>query len=225
MSFCFNLFSQITKGKIILSLNGNLHKESIEKTSSSELKYFTEGQYQELEIKGEKLITNRFSLGFGISYISGDENFSEKYWHFDINSPQLNEFYFIGKKIKITNIVPNVNLRHNIPFLESVSLFSTFSFRYNIFKTDYSTYYDISESNSEGFSMYQIYSTDNDFSKGFISAELYPELVYYIIENLGLSLTLGGIEFTTNERENYDSGINIRFEPKYWKFGIQYIMK
>lgn len=225
VSFNYNLFSQITKGKIILSINGNTFKETIEKNASNELKYNTDGKYTDFEIKAEKLITNNLSLGFGLSYISGDEKFSEWHWISDRLSPQYIKEYFIRKQINTTNIVPNVNLRHNIPFLESVSLFTTFSFRYNIFKTDYSSVYDYNESNTSGYTYYQISSTDDDFNKGFISAELYPELVYYVIENLGLSLTLGGIEFTTIERENYDSGINIRFEPKYWKFGIQYILK
>jgi hypothetical protein len=204
----FDSFSQIEKGNIILTLDGNYVKTQSE-TGVNTNYTNTKGQYLNVGSSIGYFFTNRLVVGLGVDYNWEKET-------------RLNELYITDylqqeeMKIKSDVILPNLYVGYYYQILSNFYLSANAKISYGRVKVDYSTIYASRTTNGESL----LYSNDDNTDYDYFSSKLFPELTYFY-KRLGISLGLGGIEYSMTDWETGSSNWIISFHPNNWRFGIK----
>jgi hypothetical protein len=216
-----NLFSQIEKEGVIVSVDGNYMKTTTEDGATSNQNV---SQTKNLNIGTSVgyFITDKFIAGVGLDY----------YWNKESISTEMMINRFLQKEImnsKSKAFLPNIYLGYYYPIINKLYFTINVKFSYGKIKSDYNTliagsvYYatdSVIEIHDPYSSPYlKEYEGNSEFD--FFSAKLFPELTYFISANFGLCLGLGGIEYSMTDWKTDNSNWGVNFNPVYWKLGIK----
>ena len=215
-----NLFSQIEKGNISIGINGNYTRMNTQNGVTTNLNY-TKGQYLNAGVDIGYFITDRLIAGAGLDYIGNKET---RY-----NSVYFNNFLQMEEMdLKSKAFLPNVYLGYYYKVVSKLYFSTTLKFSYGKIKTEYSTTFagggpftdsnGTIQSNSDPY----VKGSNGDSETDLFSAQIYPEVMYFITGKFGVCLNLGGIAYSINDWETNNSGFAINFKPDYWRFGIKF---
>jgi hypothetical protein len=216
-----NLFSQIEKGKIIVSIDGNYLETSTENGVTSNQNV---SQIKNLNLGTSfgYFITDRFVLGVGLDY----------YWNKESRTTELmiNKFFQAEvMNIKSKAFLPNIYLGYYYPIINKLYVNANLKFSYSTIKSEYNTliagsvYYpsDTVITLTDRYSSTYVNGTEGNSEVDLFSAEILPELTYFISSKFGLCLGLGGIKYSMIDWKTENSNWTINFDPAYWRFGIK----
>lgn len=216
-----DLFSQIEKGRIIVSIDGNYRKSTTENGVTLNQNV---SQIKNLNIGTSVgyFITDRFVVGVGLDY----------YWDKESRTTELmiNRFFQIEvMNIESNAFLPNIYLGYYYPILNKLYLNASLKFRYGKVKTDYNTmiagsvYYQSDNVIiiTDQYSSTYVMSSEESSKIDLFNAEVVPELTYFISSKFGLCLGLGGIEYSIIDWETDNSNWSINFNPVNWRFGMK----
>lgn len=214
-----NLFSQIEKGNISIGINGNYTKVNTQNGVTTNLNY-TKGQYLNAGFDIGYFITDRLIAGAGFDYIGDKET---RY-----NSLYFNNFVQMEEMdLKSKAFLPNVYLGYYYKVVSKLYFSTSLKLSYGKIKTEYSTTYagggpfidanGTIQSNNDPY----VKGSNGDSETDYFSAQIYPEVMYFITGKLGVCLNLGGIAYSINDWETNNSGFALNFKPDYWRFGIK----
>lgn len=215
------LFSQIDKGNIVFSVDGNYMKTT---TGNGVTTNHNVAQIKNLSLGTSVgyFITDRFIAGVGLDYYCNKESrTAELKIHQFVQTEVMN--------IKSNVFLPNIYLGYYYPIINKLYINTNLKFSYGKLKSDYNslivgrvynptdTYVEL---NNSYFSDYvEGYEGNSDVD--FFSAKLFPELTYFITSNFGFYLGLGGIEYSMTDWATSNSNWGINFNPENWRFGIR----
>jgi hypothetical protein len=222
--FSLDSFGQIAKDKVIISMNGNFMKINTESGVKTN-EFSTKGQYVNLGTSIGVFLSDHFIMGVSVNYNWGKETRMNKLIYgnnllqieqLEIRSNILLPGVFFGYYVPIvgkfyfnTNMVLNcgkVNSDYERLFAQRTTYFSTDS-----------SYIYIDNNHVSG-------GSSGSSSTYYFSAQICPELSYFISSKFGLSMGLGGIEYSLTDWKSENSAFAVNFNPAYWKLGVKFIL-
>lgn len=218
-----NSYSQLDKGSIIIALEGNYSNTSNKNgvtTNTTE----TDGKYLEVGTSIGLFLTDRIVAGFGFEYKWAKESrFNELYFN----------NFFQAEYMNLTSKFPSPNLfiGYYYPIINKLYFNTNLKISYGKISTDYSTIYSGVENNSNSNnpdfelgdnSNNYIQSSENKYEYDYFSSKIQPALTYFISNRLGLTISLGGIEYSMLDWKNNTSDWIVNFDPAYWSFGVEF---
>jgi len=215
----FNSFAQFSKNDIIIQINGNYMKTKTEygvTTNQSN----TNGQYLNAGISAGSFMTNRFFIGIGVDYSQSKET---RY-----NMLNFNDFIQAEEmNTKTYAFFPSVFLGYYYPLFDKLYFITNLKFSFGKIKSDYTSTYAGAKSPSYSDSLMitepgYMRESKNESESDYFSTQLCPELSYFISTNFGLSLGLGGIEYSMIDWKTENSNWAVNFNPVYWKLGVKF---
>lgn len=216
-----DLFSQIDKGKIIISVDGNYMKSTTENgvTTSQNL---VQGKYLSVGASVGYFITDRFIAGLGLDYNWNKEDRTTEL--------MINRFLLIEEMhIKSKALLPNIYLGYYYQIINKLYINTNLKFSYGKAKSEYNTLFanfadypsDTMRVPDDWYSSRYIIGKDKSSGVDFFSAKILPELTYFISQKFSLCLGLGGVEYSMIDWKTDNSYWIVNFNPAYWKFGIK----
>jgi len=216
-----DLFSQIAKGKIIISVDGNYLQTTTESGVSTN-QNLAKGKNLSVGTSVGYFITDRFIAGVGLDY----------YWNKESRRTELmiNRFFQAeDMNIKSKAFLPNIYLGYYYQIINKLYINTNLKFSYGKIKSDYTTLIsgNVDYPNDTYIVLTDLYSPR--YVKGyegrsevdFFSSILFPEVTYFISSNFSLCLGLGGLEYSMTDWKTDNSNWRINFNPVYWRFGIK----
>ena len=221
-TFSVNTFSQIKKGNVLISLDGNYQKtgSAIGVTTNNFSSY---GPSLALGISAGVMFSDNWAIGVGLDYgrnkITTVNELVYAAQHIQVESMDTKEniyapnifisyYYNIAGKLYLST-----SLKFSAGFAKQVS--ESFIASMYIPDVEPGTITTIDDRYDRNMS----FKHTSDIEFGNIT--LYPELVYFISNRIGFHLGLGGISYTMPDWETKDSQWLVNFNPQYWQLGIK----
>jgi hypothetical protein len=217
-----NLFTQIEKGRIIITLDGNYIKTTTENGVTLNQNV---SQIENLNIGTSVgyFMTDRLVVGVGLDY----------YWDKESRVYQLKIYRFFQSEvmnIKSNAFLPDLYIGYYFPIISKLYINTNMKFSYSKFKTDYnSSLVEITYNQSENLNLDTIPNSleyfggsKNSAKTDLFNAEIFPELTYFVSSKVGLCLGLGGIEYSIIDWKTDNSSWTINFNPINWRLGIKF---
>lgn len=219
--FTAQSFAQIGKGDLILSASGNYQK------SASESGVFTNNDAtnsKQLNVGGSfgYAFSDRMVAGFGLDYLwTKETRFNQLY---------INDFIQMEEmQVNGDGLIPNLFLAYYYPIVDKLYLSANFRVSYGKIKSDYRSVSAIAENlsaNELGYLNESSANTSLVERSGESNVDLFgvginPELTWFVSDQFGLYLGLGGVEYTTMDWESDNSAWSVNFNPSNWNFGLR----
>lgn len=219
-----NIFGQIGKGDVFISVNGNYSK-NYSGSGVTTNEFNTSGKYLELGSTVEYFLTDRLSAGFGIDYQWSKETKRNELF---LKFPDINYAHYQLMYSKSNVFLPNIFLKHYIPINSKLYFNTNLQLSYGNINSEYLTsVLDINRYNVDGagYNMEDYPTFMNGSSKqteiDFLAAELGPELTYFITPKFIGCLSMGGVEYGMYDLDIDNSVWTVNFNPVYWKIGFR----
>jgi hypothetical protein len=218
-------FGQIGKGDIFISLDGNFMK-SFSGSGVTTNEFNSSGKYLEVGSSVEYFFSNHLALGAGLDYQWTKET---KYNQIFLKLPDFNlalaHFQMMDTKSHV--YLPKVFLKHYILISNKLYFNTKLQFNYGKIMSQYETF--IIDSNNSNISDETVSENNPDYvtesskesEDDFFSAQLGPEINYFITPKFSACLSLGGIEYGMFNWETDNSLWAVNFNPVYWKLGLK----
>ncbi len=216
-----DLFSQIEKGKIIVSIDGNYIKTNTENGVTSNQNV---SQIKNLNIGTSVgyFITDRFVLGVGLDY----------YWNKESRTTEMmiNRFFQAeAMNVKSKAFLPNIYVGYYYPIINKLYVNANLKLSYGKIKSESNTliagnvYYPSGTLITivDQYSSTYMNSYERNSEVDLFTAEILPELTYFISSKFGLCLGLGGLGYSMIDWETDNSSWTINFNPVNWRFGFK----
>lgn len=204
-----DLFGQISKGNFIISFDGNYMKTNTESGVMTN-RLNSSGQYLSIGSSLGYFFSNRFIIGIALDYNWRKE---KRFSKLLINNLMQQEGMYIKSKV----ILPNIYLGLYFPITNKLYFNTNLKFSYGIINADYKTiYWAVSDS-----TLTYIRGYSDESKSDFFSAQICPELTYFITPKFGLCLGLGGIGYSLIDWKKENSFWIVNFNPSYWEFGFK----
>jgi len=224
----FLLHSQIKKGDNIISLNGmytkNTSQDGVMGNSMT-----VNNRHLNLGATYTSYVSNHLLLGFGLDYISQkDLRTSELILNdgHDVNSQILRyetlnlkytaplPFLLVGYNMNVTNRLNfNANLKINYGQMSTNTTDQTIYQQFPIFNSQ-----PVLVSNILLPNITTVSKGKNDFA----AASIIPEMTYFFTNQIGLSVALGGIQYSITDWKTSKSDFWINLSPNTWLVGLKY---
>ncbi|WP_321289544.1 outer membrane beta-barrel protein [uncultured Sunxiuqinia sp.] len=217
----FNVFSQIEKREMIISVDGNYSQSTIESGVTNNLNS-NQGKYLNIGASVGYFITDRLITGIGFDYNWGKED--------RLNNLMINRYY----QSEITNIkskvfLPNLYIGYYYPITNKLYVNLNIKFSYGKIKSEYDSFWagrvsypsgtliDLTDEYSSSYAM----STDGSSKVDYLGIDVLPELSYFISSRFSLYIGLGGVSYSFLDWKTDNSSWSINFNPTCWKTGIK----
>jgi len=213
--------SQIIKGDYTVSVNGNYFKGS-NSSGVSTNSFTTTSENINASISVEHYKMSILYIGLGLDYHLGNDNI--------FNSLSSKNFtQFENMNVKSFLIFPNIIYGYYLPITDN--LFFNLSARvgYGVLGNHYNSDY-MNFQHSIGGTLTQPIKANEDLNWrsndyfGDFGASLSPEINYFLSDNFGLCMRLGGIDYSILDWNKDLSSLNVNFNPNNWRLGIRFIL-
>ncbi|MCK9312271.1 MAG: hypothetical protein M0P26_08350 [Bacteroidales bacterium] len=215
----FDMFAQMEKGDIIISVSGNYIKTTTEDGGYTN-QNATQGKYLNFSPSIGTLTKDNTIAGLGLDY----------YWTKEkrFNSIRFNGFLqneVMNAKSKV--ILPYFYIGYYYHIISKLYLNANFKMGCGVIKSEMNTDYvgtreydGSSDLTSFDFETY-VNGAESSSDYDYFCTNIYPEITYFVSTRLGLCLGIGGIEYSMIDWKKDNSSWIVNFNPNYWKFGIK----
>lgn len=215
----FDLYSQISEGNILISLDGGFRQVNTESGVTTN-QLTSQERYLNLGPSVGYFITDRIVAGVGLDYYRDRE--------VRTNNLLINYEYLQKERINLKSkgFLPGIYVAHYYPINNKLFFSTSVKISYGKIKTaSYSivaaAHYDNNDGSvltptSPAMNEHITESYDNDIFSGKIS----PEVAYFPVRSFGITLGLGGIEYALADWEANNWIIN--FNPSFWCLGLNW---
>ncbi|HET6556438.1 MAG TPA: hypothetical protein VFG54_03930 [Prolixibacteraceae bacterium] len=217
-----HLFGQINKGDVMISLNGNFMK-TISGSGVTTNENSTQSEYLNVGTSVEYFLTSRLAVGAGLDYQWAKETTSNM---INLKLPDLEFRHYEVMETTSNVFLPNVFLKHYIPITQKLYFNTNLKFSYGKIKSELLA--EIIDRNrrpsegglTEGLPTYMSGVSKKSALDSF-TAQLGPELTYFITPKFVGCLALGGVEYSMLDWKTTNSIWNVNFNPAYWQLGVK----
>jgi hypothetical protein len=221
--FSLESFGQITQGDVIVSMDGNYMKTNTESGVYTNMSG-ANGQYLNLGASMGLFLTDHFVMGIGLNYNWGKETRLNKLIY--SNTLQIEEL-----KIKSKILLPGIFFGYYFPIAGKFYFNANLVLKCGKVNSGYESVYAQRTTYFNTDSAY-VYLNDDPLNGGlskssssyYFSTQIRPELSYFLSSKFGISLGLGGIEYSITDWKSDNSEIAVNFNPAYWKLGVKFIL-
>ncbi len=208
------LYSQIDKGNVIVSVDGNYNKTI--NTNGVEADNNTiKGQYLSVGASIGYFLMDNFVIGIGLDYDWNKEN-------------RLYEMTLIYKyfqeeemNIKFRTFIPNLYFGYYYLITNKLYFNTNIKFSYGKIKNEINSIYSGFDIITDTGSNYVRIPPNQYTEKDFFSTKISPEMIYFISSKFSICLNLGGLGYSIIDWNNNNSSWTIDFNPIYWRLGIK----
>jgi hypothetical protein len=223
--FTTNIFSQLSKGKLKIDFAGN-YIETLDNIHTVAVDLNGRTNLLDLNLSMGYSLSNSIIWGFGLNYGHVKNINHSVLW---IPSYANNPAFAMDEKIetKSTIIAPlmyfkyykqlinklyiNFNLSSSYGFVNSKS--TTMLIKASSFSGSY-------EQLGDQFSLLVSNGNENNKDSYYLSCYLQPEIEYFITDQLGIMIQLGGIRYNNYDGKDHDWRVS--FNPSYWSYGLSF---
>jgi hypothetical protein len=222
----FLLHSQVKKGDNVISLNGMYTKNTTQDGVMGN-SMTVNNRHLNLGATFTNYVTNHWFLGFGVDYISQkDLRTSElvlndghdvnsqimRYETLNLKSTAPLPFLLVGYNMDVTNKLNfNANLKINYGNVSTTIVDQTIYQQSLIVNTTLSSFIPMPTMTSR--------SKEKNV---FAAASIIPEMTYFFTNQIGLSVALGGIQYSITDWKTSKSDFWINLSPNTWLVGLKY---
>lgn len=222
----FLLHSQVKKGDNVISLNGMYTKNTTQDGVMGN-SMTVNNRHLNLGATFTSYVTNHWLLGFGVDYISQkDLRTSElvlndghdvnsqimRYETLNLKSTAPLPFLLVGYNMDVTNKLNfNANLKINYGNVSTTIVDQTIYQQSLIVNTTLSSFIPMPTMTSR--------SKEKNV---FAAASIIPEMTYFFTNQIGLSVALGGIQYSITDWKTSKSDFWINLSPNTWLVGLKY---
>lgn len=218
--FYLDSFGQIAKDAVIISLSGNYMKTNTESGVQSN-NFSTNGQYLNLGSSIGIFLSDHFVMGIGLNYKWGKEKRGNMF--FNDHNIQIEKM-----EIKSKVLLPGVFFGYYFPILSKFYFNANLGLNCGKINSVYQRVYMESHNyvnvDTTGFNSPSLNSGSSASSSTIFSAQIYPELSYFLSSKFSLCLGLGGIEYSLTDWKFENSECAVNFNPAYWKLGVKFLI-
>ena len=220
--FSIHSFGQIGKGDVFISLDGNFMK-SFTGSGVTTNEFSTAGKHLEVGSSFEYFFSDRLSVGVGLDYQWTKETKANQMF---LKLPDFDLAHYQIMDTKSHVFLPNVFLKHYILISNKLYFNTNLQFSYGKIMSQYKTVVlDLYKSNKEDVLLENnpdyVTSSSKESEVDFFTAQLGPEMTYFITPKFSCCLSLGGIEYGMFNWKNDNSLWVVNFNPVYWKLGLK----
>jgi hypothetical protein len=224
----FLLHSQVKKGDNVISLNGMYTKNTTQDGVIGNSMTVNNHHFN-LGATFTSYVTNHFLLGFGLNYISQKDLRTSKlvlndghdmnsqiirYEVLNLKSTAPLPFLLVGYNMNVTNKLNfNANLKINYGQMSTNTTDQTIYQQFPIFNAQ-----PVLVSNILLPNITTVSKDQNDFA----AASIIPEMTYFFTNQIGLSVALGGIQYSITDWKTSKSDFWINLSPNTWLVGLKY---
>ncbi len=221
-----NVYSQVEKGKTLISSFGNYNKSNSEEGTTTNY-YYVEGNYLHVGASLGYFISNKVIIGVGLDYQLQKEDRLSK-------TKISNNYTLEEMEVNANTLLPNIYLGYYLKIINKLYFNTGLKLSYGKVKSSYSTFVydlDISTSTDE----YQSWdynssspvasSSQSNSKVDYCSIQILPEISYFFKPGISAYLGLGGIDFSCQDWEFDETECLINFNPVYWNVGVKFILK
>ena len=216
-------FGQIGKGDVFISLDGNFMK-SFTGSGVTTNEFNSGGKYLEVGSSIEYFFSDHLSLGVGLDYQWTKESKNNQIY---LKLPEFNLAHYQMMDTKSHVFMPNVFLKHYVLISNKLYFNTNLQLSYGKIMSQYETLtIDLNNSNKVDEILVESYpdyvtSSSKESEVDFFTAQLGPEMTYFITPKFSGCLSLGGIEYGMFDWKNDNSLWAVNFNPNYWKLGLK----
>lgn len=222
----FLLHSQIKRGDNIISLNGMYSKNTTQDGVIGNSMTIN-NHHLNLGATFTSYVSNHLLLGFGLDYISQK----------DIRTSQLilNDGHDVNSQImryeilnmKSTAPLPFLLIGYNIYVANKLNFSTNLKINYGQLSTnttDQTIYqqFPISNTTLSSFIPMPAMTSGSKEKNDFAAASIIPEMTYFFTNQIGLSVALGGIQYSITDWKTSKSDFWINLSPNTWLVGLKY---
>lgn len=214
-----DLFSQINKGNLIISLDGN-YMEVNTGAGVTTNQSNTNGHYLQIGSSIGYFLTDKWVAGIGLDYNREKEmRYNTLYFNMFYQAEEMNitsksylPYLFLGYYYPI---IPKLYFNAKIKFSygEITSEIHTLYAGAEVLSTDSPYMGEISTSYAASF------TSQSEFK--YFSAGISPEIAYFVAARWGVYLGLGEIEYEMIDWKSDHSDWIVNFNPNHWRLGIK----
>ncbi len=216
-----NLFSQINKGGILISIDGNYLKSN---TNSGVLsnQYSVQGKYLELNASAGIFVSDNFIVGIGLEYNLQKE--TRDYTTYLVN-------YLQDAELQVNSHIlsPEIFFGYYFPITSRLFINTNLSAAYGTIRTD--LHYMSIDMAIDTSGQYQssigsigriVRESKSSREYDYFVSRLCPEILYSFTDKWIGFISLGGIEYSITQWNMKSSTWNINFNPNYWRVGVKF---
>jgi len=215
-----DVFSQLNKGDILISAEGNYTRTNFENGVTTNRDY-TIGKYLHLGTSIGTFITDKLIIGVGLDYNWSNEK--------RMNSLDFDNFMQVGQmEIKSHVILPTVFIGYYQRIIDRLYFNGTIRFSYGKVKSETQSVWagmtnpDFTSGTTQSavgvnYTRFSLDTAESDY----YSTEVCPELTYFVSPKVGLSLGLGGVKYSMTDGKVENSNWSVNFNPAYWNLGVK----
>ena len=215
-SIC-NLFGQINKGDIIISLNGNYHTD-YEENSTYAFTYEKQQKYFNLSGEIEYFLTESFSVGLGVNHFGKKETRTNGISLMLVDNPYVQ---VAVSEIESGCYMPVMSINYTLSLAKNLYFNAKVSGGYGNIKSNYLLYYIASSDPSININNENEFPIEENVNSEYFTIGFYPELTYFLHKNIGIYLGLGGVKYELNNWNHDESYWFADFSPIYWSLGAR----
>lgn len=215
--------AQVEKGDIIIRIDGDYTKAPSSQGVTSNL-FINNSKTLNIGPSIGLAISDNFEAGVGLSY----------YWNKETTTNIISSIGSIKvEEMNITSksLMPNIYLGYYYNLSNKFSINTNLVMAYGSIKNDLTTLInnqqnlesgDLTVTNGSVANAESAIYIESTNKANIFQAHLNPELSYYITPKFGLSVIMGGIQYSHNDTESAQSNFAINFHPNNWRFGLKF---
>lgn len=216
------LFGQISKGNVMVSLDGNYMK-TISGSGVPTNENTTKGKYLNAGTSVAYFITHRTAVGIGLDYQWTKET------TFNLISLKLPEVFHTRYEImdsKSLVLRPHLFLEYYIPISQKLYVSTNLKFSDGTIKTELISHTIPDNRRPDDGELMEPFpalyvGTSKKSTLHSFTAQLSPELTYFITPKLMGCLALGGIECSILDTRTTTYLWAVNFNTAYWQLGVK----
>lgn len=225
-----NLFAQQKKGDNYIGINGmyntTINQDGVEGNSVA-----VKSHLLNIGVTFSGSMNNHFLIGIGVDYVSQNDDRNSKFTFYNQNDDYIK---YETMKLKSHVFLPNLFVGYYSHIVDKLYFNSNMKLSYGQLKTN-------TESQQVSFKYTQptttngissgstdvpiLYTNKADDTTDFAGAAIIPELNYYFSNVFGLSLGLGGIQYSLTKWKTENSSFSVNFNPSNWQIGAKIRIK
>lgn len=222
----FNLLAQQKKGDNDVVINGmyntTTNQTGVEGNSNSVKSHLLN---MGAALSGS--MNNHFLIGVGLDYVSQND---DRVSNFTFYNQSIEYLKYETMNLKSHVFLPNVFVGYYSRILDKLYFNSNLKLSYGQINTNTEGQQIDMKYNLPTNGVYPIvgtfdpvvtYGNKSEDKTDFSSAAIIPEITYYFSNRFGISLGLGGIQYSFTNWKIKNSSFSVNFNPSNWQVGIK----
>jgi hypothetical protein len=225
-----NLFAQQKKGDNYIGING-MYNTTISQDGVEGNSIAVKSHLLNMGMALSGSMNNHFLIGIGLDYVSQNDDRNSSFIFHNQNNDYIK---YETMNLKSHVFLPNLFVGYYSHIVDRLYFNSNLKLSYGQVKTNtdgqqvsfkYTPPATTIGIPSGTVDVPVVYTNKAEDKTDFASTAIIPELNYYFSNNFGLTLGLGGIQYSLTKWKTENSSFTVNFNPSNWQIGAKIRIK